>query len=147
MAQVEKTVLIEHSAAQMFDLVDTCEDYPAFLPWCSRAEVLERNDIKTVATLHIGYRGVKTDFTTENTKIRPTEMRLRLVSGPFRQLEGIWRFKPLTENACKIEFQLTYDFSSKVFEKIIGPVFGQIANSFVDAFVRRADQRYGASHE
>ena len=70
-------------------------------------------------------------------------MRITLVDGPFRRLDGLWRFKPLAEHACKIEFQLSYEFSSKMFEKVIGPVFSQIANTFVDAFVRRANEVHG----
>jgi len=143
MAMVEKSVLIERSAQQMFDLVDEVEDYPSFLPWCSQTRVEFRDTSRTVATLHINYRSVKSHFTTENEKEIPLRMRIKLVDGPFRRLEGLWYFRPLAENACKIEFRLSYDFSSKMFEKVIGPVFSQIANTFVDAFVRRADEVYG----
>lgn len=143
MAVVEKSVLIAHSSREMFDLVDFCEDYPKFLPWCSQTECKYRDDRKTVATLHINYHSVKSHFTTENDKECPSSMLIRLVDGPFRRLEGSWRFRSLAENACKIEFRLHYEFSSKVFEKVIGPVFSHIANTFVDAFVRRAAQVYG----
>ena len=143
MAMVEKSLLIEHSAQQMFDLVDEVEDYPGFLPWCSQTRVDFRDASRTVATLHINYRSVKSHFTTENEKEIPLRMRIKLIDGPFRRLEGLWHFRPLAENACKIEFRLSYDFSSKMFEKVIGPVFSQIANTFVDAFVRRADEVYG----
>jgi len=143
MALVEKTVLIEQSAARMFALVDCCEDYPVFLPWCSQTEVKFRDEHKTVATLHINYHSVKSCFTTQNDKEHPLSMKIRLVDGPFRRLEGSWNFRVLAENACKIEFQLHYEFSSKLFEKVIGPVFNHIANTFVDAFVRRASQVYG----
>ncbi len=146
MALVEKTVLIERSATQMFELVDRCEDYPAFLPWCSKTELKFRDEHKTVGTLHISYHAVKSSFTTENTKAAPESMLIRLVDGPFRRLEGSWYFKALAENACKIEFRLHYEFSSKLFEKIIGPVFSHIANTFVDAFVKRANQIYGNSN-
>ena len=146
MALVEKTVLIEQSAARMFALVDSCEDYPAFLPWCSKTEVKYRDELKTVATLHINYHSVKSSFTTQNDKEHPLSMKIFLVDGPFRRLEGSWRFKVLAENACKIEFQLHYEFSSKLFEKVIGPVFNHIANTFVDAFVRRASQVYGTQN-
>ena len=146
MALVEKTVLIEQSAERMFALVDHCEDYPDFLPWCSRTEVKFRDEQKTVATLHINYHSVKSSFTTENDKECPRLMKIRLVDGPFRRLEGTWQFRALAENACKIEFQLHYEFSSKLFEKVIGPVFSHIANTFVDAFVRRASQIHGACH-
>jgi ribosome-associated toxin RatA of RatAB toxin-antitoxin module len=70
-------------------------------------------------------------------------MKMTLVDGPFRRLDGLWRFKPLPPHACKIEFQLSYEFSSKMFEKVIGPVFSQIANTFVDAFVKRANEVHG----
>ena len=143
MAMVEKSVLIERSAQQMFDLVDDVEDYPGFLPWCSRSRVDFRDEQRTVATLHVHYRSVKTHFTTENEKEIPLRMRIKLVDGPFRRLDGLWRFKPLAEHACKIEFQLSYEFSSKMFEKVIGPVFSQIANTVVDAFVRRANEVHG----
>ena len=146
MALVEKTVLIERSAEQMFELVDRCEDYPVFLPWCSKTEVQFRDAVKTIATLHINYHSVKSSFTTENDKDFPALMRIRLVDGPFRHLEGSWRFRALAPNACKIEFTLRYEFASKLFEKIIGPVFSHIANTFVDAFVKRAGEIYGASH-
>ena len=146
MALVEKSVLIEYSARQMFELVDRVEEYPSFLPWCSRTELQFRDDKKTAATLHISYLSVKSHFSTENEKEIPLLMNIRLVDGPFRRLEGVWRFKPLTEHACKIEFQLAYEFSSKMFEKVIGPVFSHIANTFVDAFVKRAVQVYGTKN-
>jgi ribosome-associated toxin RatA of RatAB toxin-antitoxin module len=146
MAKVEKSVLIERSAQQMFDLVDDVESYPKFLPWCSQTRVEFRDEEKTIATLHISFLNVKSHFTTENEKIVPLSMLIRLVDGPFRRLEGVWAFKSLAENACKIDFQLSYEFSSALFEKIIGPVFGQITNTLVDAFVKRADVVYGAIH-
>jgi ribosome-associated toxin RatA of RatAB toxin-antitoxin module len=130
----------------MFNLVDRIEDYPQFLPWCSQTRLEFRDEKKTVATLFINYLSVKSHFTTENEKDFPLSMKIRLVDGPFRRLEGLWRFKVLNERACKIEFQLSYEFSSKVFEKVIGPVFSQIANTFVDAFVKRADFVYGPNN-
>lgn len=144
MALVEKTVLIEHTAAEMYALVDEVEQYPEFLPWCSRTELRFRDEAKTVATLHIDFLSVKSHFTTENSKVFPSEMSMRLVDGPFRRFDGTWHFKPLGDKACKIEFRLSYEFSSKLFEKVIGPVFSRIANTFIEAFVQRAAQVYKA---
>ncbi|HEX5127814.1 MAG TPA: type II toxin-antitoxin system RatA family toxin [Rhodocyclaceae bacterium] len=140
MAEVRKVVLIEHTPQQMFALVDGVEDYPRFLPWCGGTKVLERTDTLTIATLAVSYHGIRSQFTTENTKEAPRLMRLRLREGPFRQLEGEWHFLPLGDTACKIEFRLQYEFANKLLEKVLGPVFNHIANTFVDAFVKRADQ-------
>ena len=144
MAQVEKSVLVPHSAEQMYLLVDAPERYPEFLPWCGGVDLQQRDEKTTVATLHIDYHGLKQNFTTQNTKTYPTLMEIKLVDGPFRHLEGVWRFVPLADDACKIEFKLHYEFSSHLLEKIIAPVFSHIANTFVDAFVTRADILYAA---
>jgi ribosome-associated toxin RatA of RatAB toxin-antitoxin module len=142
-AEVRKSVLIAYSAHQMFDLVDGVRSYPEFLPWCSAASVVPVDERKVKASVTISYHGVKQSFTTENTRTPPRQIDIRLVEGPFRVLDGCWRFIALNEGACKIEFSLHYEFSSKLLEKLVGPVFGYIANSLVEAFLRRAEQVYG----
>ncbi len=142
MATVEKTVLVAYSAAQMFNLVDRVEDYPSFLPWCGGAGVVDVEDSVVHATVHINYHSIKQSFTTENRRSPPNTIEMTLQDGPFRHLDGCWRFIPLDDLACKIEFRLHYEFSSKLLEKLVGPVFHYIANSFVDAFIHRAEKVY-----
>ncbi len=143
MAVVHKSVFLAYSAEQMFALVEKVEDYPQFLPWCGAVDVHQRGEDKLVATLSINYHGVKQTFTTENSNEAPILMTMKLVKGPFKQLDGTWRFKALRPDACKIEFDLHYEFSSKILEQLIGPVFNKIANSFVESFCQRAEVIYG----
>lgn len=143
MAVVHKTVFLGYSAEQMFDLVAGVEDYPKFLPWCGGVKVLEDADDKLVACLGINFHGVRQSFTTSNINTRPTQMTMKLVDGPFKVMDGIWTFKMLRADACKVEFDLHYEFSSMILEQLIGPVFGMIANSMVDSFCKRAETVYG----
>jgi ribosome-associated toxin RatA of RatAB toxin-antitoxin module len=143
MAVVKKNVLVAFSAEQMFALVEKVEDYPLFLPWCGGVEVAERTDTHLKATLSINYHGIKQSFTTQNVNSPPHSMEMHLVDGPFKQLHGTWAFTALRKDACKIEFDLRYEFSSKLLEHLIGPVFSKITNSFVDAFCERAEAVYG----
>ena len=142
MNKVEKTVLVMHSAQQMYALVDAVEDYPKFLPWCGGVDLLKRTETNTSATLHINYHGLKQKFTTQNIKIFPHSMKIELKDGPFKHLDGSWQFIELRENACKIEFRLNYQFANIFLEKLIAPVFNYIATTFVDGFVARADTIY-----
>jgi ribosome-associated toxin RatA of RatAB toxin-antitoxin module len=143
MAEIEKSVLVSHSASRMFALVDAVEDYPKFLPWCGGSSVNPQDDRITHATVMIDYHHVKHSFTTENTRQVAELIEMKLLDGPFEHLDGRWRFVSLSEDACKVEFRLHYTFSHKILEKLVGPVFFIIANSFVDAFVQRAEQVYG----
>jgi ribosome-associated toxin RatA of RatAB toxin-antitoxin module len=143
MPEITKSVLVEYSPEEMFTLVDGVERYPEFLPWCGSSSVSYRDDHTTRATIHINYRGIKQSFTTENAKESARSMAVRLVEGPFKILDGTWGFTPLAGHGCKIEFRLHYEFSSWVLEKMVGPVFNYIANTMVDAFVRRAETIYG----
>ncbi len=143
MAVVHKSVFLGYSAQQMFDLVAGIEDYPKFLPWCGGVEIRERNGNVVVASVGINYHGVKQSFTTSNENTAPTTIKMKLVDGPFKCLDGVWSFKPLREDACKIELDLRYEFSSGLLDKLVGPVFGMIANSMVDSFCKRAETVYG----
>lgn len=142
MAQVQKTVYINHSASHMYALVDDVNKYPEFLPWCGGVDLIKQDEVSTIATLHIAYHGLHQNFTTENHKTYPNLMEIKLKDGPFKHLEGVWRFIELNEQACKVEFMLNYEFTNVFLEKIIAPVFSHIANTFVDGFVARADVVY-----
>jgi ribosome-associated toxin RatA of RatAB toxin-antitoxin module len=139
MVIVERQALVGHSAARMYALVEDVESYPRFLPWCSGAEVAFRDAERTVATLHVEYRGVRQQFTTANRKRPGERIELELVRGPFRSLRGEWRFVALAADACRVELSLAYQLGSALLDRLAGPAFDHIANTFVDAFVRRAD--------
>lgn len=143
MAVVRKSVLLAYSAEQMYALVENVEDYPKFLPWCGGAAVLQREGDKVVASLTINYHGVKQSFVTKNINTPPTSIDMELVEGPFKHLHGTWAFKALRADACKVEFELHYEFSNRILEQLIGSVFNKITNSFVDSFCKRAEVVYG----
>ncbi len=142
MPGVSKTVLVPFSAQQMYDLVAHCEAYPAFLPWCAGGRILEQNGDMLSAELCIDFKGIKQAFSTRNRNVPGRSIDMELLSGPFKSLQGHWRFTPLDDQGCRVDFQLEYHFSSSLFEKVIGPVFAHITATFVDAFVARAEAIY-----
>ena len=143
MPEVHKSVLVAHPAQRMFALVDAVEKYPEFLPWCDGTELIYRDAHVTRATIRINYRGIRQSFSTENAKSEPRLMQIRLLEGPFRTLEGSWRFTDLGGTGCKVELSLRYEFASRMLAKLVGPVFGYIANNLVDAFVKRVQSIHG----
>jgi len=142
MKEIQRSAIVEHSAAQMYALVDDIASYPRFLPWCTAVQIEEVGGKKR-ATLTAALRGIKQSFTTLNDN-RPGEaMDMHLVDGPFRHFEAAWRFTALTERACQIEFSLRYQFANRAVGALLGPLFEHIADTMVEAFTRRADALYG----
>jgi ribosome-associated toxin RatA of RatAB toxin-antitoxin module len=113
-----------------------------FLPGCGGASVEQVGENTFHATIHINYHQIKQSFTTENVRQVPGSIAMTLQDGPFKHLDGKWQFTALSPTACKIEFRLHYEFSSKLLEKMVGPVFHYVSNSFVDAFTHRAEKVY-----
>ncbi len=143
MKEVNTSVLVGHSALRMFALVDDVEKYPEFLPWCGGTKLIFRDPQTTRATIHISYHGIRQSFTTENAKQEPNLMLIKLVEGPFKALEGSWRFTDIADAGCKVELRMRYEFANRLLETLVGPVFGYIANNLVDAFVKRAQSIHG----
>ena len=143
MTQVDRSALVLHTAEQMFDLVNDVESYPQFLPWCSGTTLIESTDETMQASLHVAMAGLTYSFTTRNALERPQSIRMELVEGPFSSLSGVWTFKPLSDEACKVSLQLNFDFAGQLANMTMGKVFNQMAITMVDAFVNRADKVYG----
>jgi ribosome-associated toxin RatA of RatAB toxin-antitoxin module len=138
---VVRSILVPQTAATMYALVNDVAAYPQFLPWCGGARIIEQSDTQMQAAVDIAYLGVRQTFTTRNTLAANERIDLALVSGPFSRLSGQWRFTPLGELGCKVEFELNYAFDG-IIGAVIAPVFDRIAATFVDSFVRRADALY-----
>jgi ribosome-associated toxin RatA of RatAB toxin-antitoxin module len=138
--EVRKSALLAYPVEGMFDLIEAAEHYPDFLPWCAAATVLARDESMVSARITVDYHRVRFHFITRNPKRRPEFMAIRVEQGPFRHFEGEWHLTRLAAAACKIEFFLRYEFKSAVMARLAGPVFDDIANTLVDAYVRRADQ-------
>ena len=145
MRRVAKSVLVPYSASQMFELVDRVELYPQFLPWCGGARVIAQEGSRKTARIDIDYHGVRAHFTTDNHNDPPHSIVVTLKDGPFRHLHGEWHFRALGEHGCKVELDLAYEFATGLLERVIGPVFSHIANTFIDAFVKRAETVYPPS--
>ena len=144
MKRIARSAIVEHSAQEMYALVDDIESYPRFLPWCTAARVEERSLEGVRATLTIGIRGLRQSFTTQNVNRPGESIEVRLVKGPFSRFAGHWRFTPLSGEACRIEFGLEYELAGAL-SKMLGPLFDRIADTMVDAFTRRAAELYGKS--
>jgi ribosome-associated toxin RatA of RatAB toxin-antitoxin module len=144
MNTITRSALVGYSAEAMYALVEDIEAYPQFLPWCRSSRVIERKGDTTLAELSAGLKGINQTFSTRNLNRPGNSIELELVSGPFKAFRATWHFHALSPEASKIEYSMAYEFSSSVLGRVLEPLFDHIANTMVDAFIRRAEAVYGA---
>lgn len=144
MPKINRSALVPYSAEQMFKLVNDVPSYPAFLPGCTGSRVLSTSSEGMTAAVDVSKAGISKTFTTRNTLTDNQSISMRLVDGPFRQLKGDWRFTPLSEEACKVELDLDFEFKNALIELAFGKVFKELANNMVQAFTERAKEVYSA---
>jgi ribosome-associated toxin RatA of RatAB toxin-antitoxin module len=143
MTLIRRELFVPYTPAQMYDLVDDIEHYSDFLPWCASTDVLSRNDDEVRATLQLSWHGIDKSFTTCNRMQKDKMIEVRLISGPFKRLEGFWMFES-GEGGCQVVLNLEFEMAGGMFSFALGPIFSQVATTLVDAFATRAAAVYGA---
>ena len=139
MPQISRTALVPYSAEQMYQLVNDVQSYPQFLPGCTGSRILE-----STAAVDVSKAGISKTFTTRNQLTSNQSILMNLVDGPFKKLIGGWKFTPLSQEACRIEFHLDFEFTNKLIELAFGRVFKELAANMVQAFTVRAKEVYSA---
>ena len=138
MRQVKRSALVSQPPAKLYALINDIESYPQFLPWCTHARVLSRSSEEIVATIGVRQGPLEGEFTTRNTLTPERSVRMQLVSGPFRTLEGEWLLSAIEPHGCRVELALTFAFKSRLTGALFESLFEKTIGSLVDAFVRRA---------
>ena len=144
MSHIKRSALVHYSPAEMYQLVNNVADYASFLPWCRSSQVKSETETEMIATVEIAKGVLNKTFTTKNQLQTGQRIDLQLVDGPFKKLTGYWQFDALkTENACKVNLDLEFEFDNAMMSIAAKPIFTQIANSLVDSFCKRAVEIYG----
>lgn len=142
MKKITRSALLPFSAQRMYALVNAVDQYPEFLPWCGGAVIHEATETFMRAGVTISKAGISQTFETQNHLTPNQRIEMQLLDGPFKYLHGEWTFKALDEQACKIVFDIEFEMKSGLLNMALGPIFEQIASTFVDSFVERAKHVY-----
>ena len=143
MRQITRTALVAAPPARLFALINDVERYPEFVPGCIGSSVLSRTPTEVVATLEVKRSLLRTRFTTRNTLEDGSSVRMSLVEGPFRMLEGRWTVTPIDDAAgaplgCRVQLAMRFEFTNALSASLLEPLFEQTVTALMEAFVARA---------
>ena len=133
---------VPYTADLMFEVVADVERYPQFLPWVVALRVLSRErtlDKQIIlAEMAIGYGALRERYTSRVVLDRAARaIDVEQTDGPFRALRNRWRFVPLADG-CLVDFEIDFEFRSRVLNAIAGKAFERVVMRMTDAFEARA---------
>jgi coenzyme Q-binding protein COQ10 len=140
---------VQHTAAQMFELVADVERYPEFVPLCESLKVRTRTSKDdgteiVVADMTVSFKLIRERFTSRVTLDRSNlKILVEYLQGPFSRLENRWTFESQNGDACNVGFFISYEFKSRMLAVLMGAMFDAAFQRFAAAFERRADEIYG----
>ncbi len=138
MDYIKKEESINIDIETIFTLVNQVDKYSDFLPWCNGSKIISNENNIMIGEISVSKNLVKWTFTTENHYIDNEKIQLKLLDGPFKSLNGLWSFSRVNKNTTIVNFVLEYEFSNKIIELSIKPVFTSIMTSILDSFISEA---------
>lgn len=142
---IQKSEVLPYTPAQVYSLVADVARYSEFLPWCKGSWVTKEDDGKVIAELTVGYGPVQASFTTRNRYQPGKEIRMALVEGPFRRLQGAWHFRSERGEKTRITLDLRFQFADHGLGKLFDSAFKTAMERILDAFMERARSLYGST--
>ena len=145
MPLVSQQDCVPYTPLQMYQLVNQVDQYPSFVPWCDKTNILYHDDQVMVAKLSFNFQGIRQSFTTRNTLDEPNKIVIELVKGPFKKLEGTWRFHPIEtdhQTHCQILLDLEYEFSNHIVAVVFEPAFAKLSGMLIESFKQQAANVY-----
>lgn len=142
MIQIRRSALVRYTPGQMYALVNDVEAYPERFRWCEQAHVSEREGEELVARLDLRFAGLHQSFTTRNQGEPPGLIRIGLVDGPFKTLEGVWTFDALGDTGCRVGLELDFEYAGRLGGMALKLGFQGLASRMVDDFCAVARRVY-----
>lgn len=136
--------LLPYPAEWLFELVADVESYPQFLPFWRDAKVQQRHDYRYVTDQRIAIGPLQGLLRTQTWLRRPERIDITASQGPFREFSIGWRFIPLPDQACRVDFSISCEAASPLLRGFVAAIFAETARLTVQAFESRARTLYRA---
>src|SRR5690606_23269528 len=100
-----------------------------------------------IADMTVAYSMFRDTFTSRVTMGEENlTIDVDYLTGPFSSLHNHWRFVPVTEHSCEVQFYIAWEMKSRALDLVVGAVFERAFLKFADAFEARADFVYNRRH-
>ena len=140
---------LPYTPDQLFALVGDVMAYPDYVPWITSMRVWNARSpgdgVETVdAEAGVGFSFLKERFSTRVRRDAVNrQIDVTLLSGPFKRLANRWEFFDAEDGATRVEFDIDFQFKSRLLEALLSANFGHAVDRLMSCFEARARALYG----
>ena len=145
--------ILPYTPDQLMALVGDVMAYPDFVPWITsmrtwNARAVEEGVDTLDAEAGVGFSFLKERFSTRVRRDVPGKViEVGLLSGPFRKLANRWAFFEAGEGATRVEFDIDFQFKSRLLEALLAANFAHAVDKLMTCFEARAKALYGVGSQ
>jgi ribosome-associated toxin RatA of RatAB toxin-antitoxin module len=126
---------IDKDHRQIFNHIANFENYSSYIPGCTNAKLLQKEDKYEVGELEFNFLLKSYSIKSKNLLSDDT-IFIKQVEGPFESFDGEWKVSEIdnqkTEVTFKAEFQLPFLLNNLLPDKVIDNFCKAAIEAFVD---------------
>ena len=142
MKSSNKTMILNHNAKDLFDIVLDLESYPEFIPWCNNMKIYSKNTKEIYADMYVFYKLISPQKFGSHVIFDKNKLLINTVyiDGPLKDLKTNWQFDQINTSKTKLIFNVKFEFKRFLHQKIAETFYPLIENNMIESFKKRADQ-------
>ena len=142
MAQAQRSIVIDVTADQLYDVIGDFANYAEFLPEVKKTEV-KADGAATLVTYTIDVKATTISYTLRHTGSKPDKLLWSLVKGEMMKgNEGNWTLKPLPDGKTEATYTIDLKLGALVPRFVEKALAEQNLPKLLDNFKKRAEKLY-----
>ncbi|MEI7669695.1 MAG: type II toxin-antitoxin system RatA family toxin [Pseudomonadota bacterium] len=134
MPKLSNSRIISFSIEKIYQAVMDIDSYPRILNFIRSIKILEKSDSIIKARVFVGLPMLTFSYDCRITYKEPEYINIELISGPLKKLQASWKFTPISENQCQVNYSLDSEFKNPLMEMTAGAIFASQLNHSIKAF-------------
>ncbi len=136
----ELSQLLRLESQSVFNEIANFENYVNFIPGCSKAQLLERNENYEIGELKFDFLLKQYSIKSKNI-ISDKGIKIEQIEGPFETFKGQWSVNTKGDQLCEVvfraKFKLPFLLDNLVPDSVIEKFYEAALRSFLERLNKR----------
>ena len=135
---LEVSRLIPKDRQTVFNEIANFENYVNFIPGCSKAKLIEKNDDYELGLLEFDFLLRKYQIKSKNV-LSDFQIKIEQIEGPFDFFEGIWQIGYKSDDVSEAKLVTKFELPFLLANLIPDNVIDSFCEKALEAFLKNLD--------